>query len=173
MALPPSPSRSTLPEFLRRAWRSWATRSLAIGAVATVLDIAVGLTCLNVFRLSTRPGAMLGVAIGATFTFFANRHFAFKDRSQALASPALKFLAATAVSMVIHGQLVVMMRDRFGIPFVLAKIIADIGVFSVGQLLLLRFLVFPKKKVDSAPPGPKKKDFPESRLERTPSSADA
>ena len=63
-----------------------------------------------------------------------------------LTKPALKFVLATSASMLIHGQLVVLLRDHAGVPFVVAKMIADIGVFSVGQLLLLRYLVFPKAK---------------------------
>jgi hypothetical protein len=29
-------------------------------------------------------------------------------------------------------------------PVVIAKLIADVAVFSVGQLLILRYLVFPR-----------------------------
>jgi putative flippase GtrA len=134
----------------KRLWRSWATRSLAIGAVATVLDILLGISCLSLFAMPTRVSAMLGVVVGASFTFFANRYFAFKEKNPKLTKPAVTFIIATAVSMLIHGQFVVLMRDHAGIPFVLAKMIADIGVFSVGQLFLLRYLVFPKKQPATA-----------------------
>ena len=64
-------------------------------------------------------------------------------------------VAATAVPvLLIHGQIVVLMRDHVGVPFVFAKMIADLGVFSVGQLLWLRYLVFPKKPAIAKPVEP-------------------
>ncbi len=142
----------SLKKWLLKAYHSWATRSLAVGAIATVLDIAVGLLCVKALVWSTRTGAMLGVAFGATFTFFANRYFAFREHDPRLAKPALKFVVATLASMLVHGQLVVVMRDWFGVPFVPAKMVADIAVFTVGQLLLLRFVVFPKAKAPAREP---------------------
>jgi hypothetical protein len=168
--LQPRPKRFTLKGLATWAWNSWATRSLAIGAIATAIDIGVGLGIIFLFErlnhdglqllagvtideyLWTRAGAMLGVAVGAAFTFFANRHFAFKEHNPKLASPALKFLIATGLAMLVHGQLVVLLNMRLHVPFVAAKMIADIGVFSIGQLLLLRYLVFPKKKEPALEP---------------------
>ena len=141
-----APMPTSTRTFFRKAWNSWATRSLAVGAVATAIDIAVGLGCLQLLRFSTGAAAMSGVAVGATFTFLANRFFAFKDHDPKQGSPALKFILITAVSMLVHREFVVLLRDHFHVPFVLAKMIADVGVFSVGQLLLLRYLVFPKAK---------------------------
>lgn len=134
------------PTWAQRLWSSWATRSLAIGAVATGLDIGLGATLLTVFDVSTRISAMTGVILGATFTFFANRHFAFQQQGAALVAPALKFLAITALSSLAHGQLVVLLRDRLGVPYVPAKVLADLAIFTFGQLLLLRYVVFGKTK---------------------------
>src|SRR5713101_6002977 len=64
----------------RWAYDSWATRSLAAGAMATALDVMVLLFCVLRLKWSNPAGAMAGVAVGATFAFFANRHFAFRDR---------------------------------------------------------------------------------------------
>ena len=166
--------RAGLSGLVRKAWSSWATRSLAVGAMATALDIVVGLICLHLINLPTRFSAMTGVAIGGTFTFFANRYFAFKEHNPKLAKPALKFILATGLGMVIHGQFVVLMRDHAGIPFVLAKVIADVGVFSVGQLLVLRYLVFPRSKpepADDDDPTPPDEGEPEPRPSRPALSA--
>ncbi|MFZ5468026.1 MAG: GtrA family protein [Myxococcota bacterium] len=136
---------------LLRLCRSWATRSLAVGAVASLIDIGMGVLCLGVFLTGTRLAAMTGVAVGAAFTFFANRYFAFREHNPKLASPALRFLLATGASMLLHGQLVVLLRDRLGVPFVAAKIVADMVVFTVGQLFVLRFFVFRKKRDVASP----------------------
>jgi putative flippase GtrA len=138
--------KSTLVEIIQRLYQSWATRSLAVGPIATVFDLMVLILCVKVFHTSTRVGAMLGVLTGSIFTFFANRYFAFKDHDPNLAPQALKFAGTTVVAMLVHGQLVVMFRDYWNIPVVISKILADLLVFSVGQLLMLRYVVFPKKK---------------------------
>ncbi|HEX4622679.1 MAG TPA: GtrA family protein [Myxococcaceae bacterium] len=87
---------------------------------------------------------MIGVTFGSAFTFFANRHFAFRDHHPDLAPQAMKFILSTCVAIVIHASLIYLLADRLRIPVVIAKFMADIIVFSVGQLLVLRYFVFPR-----------------------------
>jgi putative flippase GtrA len=125
-----------------------------VGAVATLLDLTVLLMLVKGLRLPNPLAAMAGVAVGATFSFFANRQLAFTDRSAELAPQALKFAWATALGMGAHGVVVYQLADRLGMPVVLAKLAADVVVFSVGQLLVLRYLVFPSVLEPQAPPEP-------------------
>src|SRR4051794_40876023 len=118
---------------LRRLWDSWATRSLAMGGLATVLDVLVLLLCVDGFRLPNPVAAMIGVTVGATFTFFANRHFAFRDHKPDLAPQALKFAIATGGSMFVHAGVVWLLADHFHLHVVIAKLAADVMIFSVGQ----------------------------------------
>ena len=131
-----------------------------MGAIATVLDILVLLLCVKVFALANPVGAMIGVIAGAIWTFFANRYIAFRDHDPKLAPQALKFGIATFGSMWVHAGVVWLLADRLGLNVVLAKLLADIAVFSVGQLLLLRYVVFPKKKE----PTPDADELPEAAL---------
>jgi len=140
-----STPRRTAKEWVHAIWTSWATRSLALGGIATVLDIFVLLGCVSL-GAPNPVAAMIGVSVGATFTFFANRHFAFRDHHPELAPQVLKFVGATAGAMGIHAALVHLLADTWSVPVVLAKMMADVAVFSVGQLLLLRYVVFPKKQ---------------------------
>jgi putative flippase GtrA len=137
------PKRAAILSWAKRAYDSWATRSLAVGAIATALDVCVLLVCVRLLHLSNPEGAMCGVAVGGTFAFFANRHFAFRDHTPELAPQAAKFIAATGGAMLIHAVVVWFLADRLGIPVVIAKLLADVAVFSVGQLLVLRYVVFP------------------------------
>lgn len=141
-----SPRPRGLVQALRWALHSWATRSLAVGAVATLLDILVLLVCVRQFDLPNPVGAMVGVLFGSTFTFFANRHFAFRDHNPKLAPQAAKFALATAAGMLAHAQVVYWIADRLGFHVVLAKLAADVVVFTFGQMLVLRYFVFPKRK---------------------------
>ena len=137
--------QATVLGWAKRAYDSWATRSLAVGAIATAIDIVVLLICVRLLHLSNPEGAMCGVAVGGTFAFFANRHFAFRDHTPQLAPQAAKFIAATSGAMLIHAVFVWFLADKLGTPVVIAKLIADVAVFSVGQLLVLRYVVFPRR----------------------------
>jgi putative flippase GtrA len=122
-----------------------------VGAVATVLDVVSG-TLLLALGVPTRWCAMAGVVVGGTFAFFANRSFSFRQQGQPLGMPAVKYVLATGAAMLLHGQVVVWLRDSFGVPFVVSKVLADLAVFSLGQLVVLRYLVFTAKP--DAPPAP-------------------
>lgn len=137
--------------FLKRAWASWATRSLAVGAVATAIDVCVLLVCVTWFALSNPIAAMVGVLFGSTFTFFANKYFAFRDHNPAVAPQAAKFVVATGIGMLVHAQFVYVFADRLGVNVVLAKFGADILVFTFGQMLVMRYVIFPKKKAVAVP----------------------
>lgn len=137
------PRQRGLTGLLKWAWSSWATKSLAMGSLATVVDLSFGAVLLWLHS-PTRVAAMVGTTAGGVFTFFANRYFAFKEKNPKLASPALKFVIVAGLSTIVHGQLVVMLRDWWGVPYVPAKIGADLVVFTFGQLVLLRYVVFPK-----------------------------
>lgn len=130
----------------KKAYQSWATRSLAIGAVATLVDLGVLLLCVRILHFRNPVAAMCGVVTGAVLTFIANRHFAFRDNTPDIAPQALKFVLATGVAMLVHASFVWFFADHLHVPVVVAKLLADIIVFSVGQLLVLRYLVFPQKK---------------------------
>lgn len=136
---------------IKWAWHSWATRTLAVGAGATAIDVCILLLCVKLFRLPNPLAAMVGVLVGSVFTFFANKFFAFRDHNPKLAPQAAKFAVATAVGMLIHAQFVYLFADRMGFNVVLAKFAADIVVFTVGQMLVLRYFIFPKKPAALAP----------------------
>jgi len=135
---------------LKWAWEHWATRSLAVGGIATAIDICFG-TSLLLVGMPTRWAAMSGVVLGGTFTFLANRYFAFRERNPKLAKPALRFVVVTGLASIVHGQVVVWLRDVLGVPFVVSKMAADLVVFTFGQLLLFRYIVFPKQKEEAEP----------------------
>ncbi|MCI0670784.1 MAG: GtrA family protein [Myxococcaceae bacterium] len=149
-----SPSERGLRALAFRFWHSWATRSLAVGAVATVLDIVVLVLLVHYLGWANPVAAMAGVMVGSTFTFFANRHFAFRDHHPEVAPQVFRFVVATFVGMVAHALVVHVFADRMGVPVVLAKLGADLCVFTFGQLLVLRYFVFPKNAPLSPAPAP-------------------
>ncbi len=119
------------------------TLSLLAGAVATVFDLAIGTTLLH-FGTPTRVAAMVGTTFGCTLAFFLNRYVAFRENKPKVLKSAIRYTLLMAVSIAIHGQVVVLLRDSSGIPYVPAKMIADLCVFTFAQLVVLRYFVFPK-----------------------------
>lgn len=85
------------PGWLKRLWGSWATRSLVVGAVATAIDLAVGVSLLSFAHASTVIAARVGVAIGSTFTFAANRYFAFREHNPNVTTRSLVFIVTMSV----------------------------------------------------------------------------
>jgi putative flippase GtrA len=142
--------RSSVRALVQRVMRSWAARSLQVGALATVLDVCVLLVCKKILKLPTPVGAAIGVAIGSTLAFFLNRSFAFRAQGTPVTGQAVKFLISTLIAMSIHAPLVGILADWLDIQVVLAKLIADVFVFSIGQLLAMRFLIF-RKSTQKAP----------------------
>lgn len=128
-----------------RIWKFWAARSLMIGAVSTALDLTTGGLVL-LLGGPTRAAAMSGTTVGSTFSYFANRHFAFKDHKEPVAKSGLKFFLMQAVLGIMHGQVVVWLRDGLGVPYLIAKMCGDLLVVTGPQLLLMRYFIFPQQK---------------------------
>lgn len=145
------------PNWFQRLRDSWASRSLLIGAVATAVDLALGTTLILLLPHAvhgiekSRIAAMVGTLVGSTVSYFLNRRFAFKDQ-QHVAKSAWKFVVTTLVLSVVHGQAMVWLRDHAGVPYVPAKVLADLVVFTFTQLVVLRFFVFPQQKKEALKP---------------------
>lgn len=120
------------------------------GAVATLFDLALGTTLLY-FGTPTRAAAMIGTTFGSTIAFFLNRYVAFREKKPKVAVPAMRFLFVTLISITVHGQLVVLLREDLGVPYVPAKMIADVCVFTFAQLVIFRYFVFPKPPAEAPP----------------------
>ena len=142
--------RSSFRALVQKVMASWAARSLQVGALATVLDVCVLLVCKKVLNLPTPVGAAIGVAIGSTLAFFLNRAWAFRARGTPVTGQAVKYIISTLIAMSIHAPLVGILADWLDVPVVVAKLAADVLVFSIGQLLAMRFLIFRKTSRESS-----------------------
>ena len=127
-----TPTPKHFADHLARLSRGWASRSLAVGAVATFVDVCVLLVCVRLLGFPNPAGAAVGVAVGSTVA--------------EMAPQLIRFVATVSVGMAVHASLVHVLADMFTVPVVLAKLIADLAVFGLGQLFLLRYVVFPKAK---------------------------
>src|SRR4029079_7405310 len=118
------------------------------------VDVCVLLVCKKVLKLPTPVGAAIGACIGSTLAFFLTRSFAFRAQGTPVAGQAVKFIISTLIAMSIHAPLVGILADWLDIQVVIAKLLADVLVFSIGQLLAMRFLIFPRPARTAAQSGP-------------------
>lgn len=138
-----------LKKLFQKVIRSWATRSLAVGAVATAIDVAIGSFLVFVLDVPTAISAMLALIVGSTLNFLGQRRFAFNEKK--VATPAARWALMTGAQMLVHGQLVHVFRDWWGVPYPLAKMGGDMLVFGLLQLVLLRLFVFRKAEPEPLP----------------------
>lgn len=121
---------------------SWILRSLLVGAISSLLDVAV-LLLTRKLGFPTALSAACGVSLGAASNFYLNRRFSFRAESAPMLPAALRFSAGTAVLVALHAMCVGLLVDEFQIPLLLAKYGSDAGILLGGNLLLMRYLVFP------------------------------
>ena len=89
---------------------------------------------------------MSGMVVGSIVSFIANRYFAFPDSGLQLGKSAVRYFVQLGISIIIHGQVVTYLHDSKGFPYVPSKFAADVMVLTIPQLLILRYLVFPKRR---------------------------
>ncbi len=126
----------------KRFKASWLVRGLGAGAMTSVIDHGVGVS-LAFFGAPTRVAAMSGKVVGAVFSYFAHRTFTFKDHAQPLAASGARYVGFVVLISLVHGQVVVWLRDGLGVPYVVAAVLADVTVVTPAWMLALRYVVFP------------------------------
>ncbi len=139
--------KGTIQAFLR----SWVSISLAASFIATFFDLAVVIALVQLRHFNAAAAAPLGVVVGATVNFAINKIWSFKDSIGRLHHQYLRFLGGTAIAAAAHAAFVHVFTNLLGVNYVISKIIADLLVFTVGNLVILRLVVFPKN-VPAVPP---------------------
>lgn len=127
---------------MARQGQHWAVKSLAVGAVASAVDLLLLLTAKHWGRFSPGACAAAGVLGGALTSFLLNRRFTFQQKGPLL-GPAVRFATGTLLLTALHAASVTVMSRQLEAPLLLAKYGSDVLVLLGGNLLLLRYVVFP------------------------------
>lgn len=130
------------PGLRQRLQRHWATRSLGAGAVSSGVDFAVLTILVTLFHLAPTPASAIGVATGGTVAFVLNKYVAFRDHLTPVWPQALKYAGSMALAIAVHASLMYVFTAKLGIYFLIAKIIDDLLVFTIGNLAVMRLYVF-------------------------------
>ena len=125
---------------------SWIVRSLAVGAVSSGVDYALVYGTSTFLAFPAAFAALCGLGVGTVTNFLLNRRFAFKDSGAGWAGAAVRYFGALGCLMLVHATAVGLLTERAGLHILLAKLVADVTLLSGGQLLVLRYIVFPRNK---------------------------
>jgi putative flippase GtrA len=123
----------------------WIWRSLLASCVGTAVDYALLTTATMVFGVRTVLAAALGTSTGATINFLINRRFAFRTHTTPIGPQAVRYVVAIGLLLCVHALCVAALRDRAGVPLLVAKVGCDLLFLVAGQLLVLRYVVFPPR----------------------------
>ena len=86
---------SKLKLLLQKHYNTWATRSLAVGLVATAVDLSVGNALVFLLHFTTALSAICALAVASTVNFLLQRRYAFNEKK--VATPAWKWALMTAI----------------------------------------------------------------------------
>lgn len=117
-----------------------------VGAIPAAIDWSSLILGVELLGLPKVPCVVSGVLIGATVAFFLNKYFAFRDRSQQIGRQALRYGLVFSVEVTAHAFLVTALIHGAGLHYAAAKIAADVLVFNVVHLAMLRYVVFPRER---------------------------
>lgn len=128
-----------------RVARSWAARAFLAGGVGAAVDIALLVALVHFGRVDPMVATAVGVLAGGVVNFGAQKYLAFRDRDRKVGLQALRYASAFGLAFVLFEAVYYTLTARFGLDYLLAKILADVLVWSGGGLLLNRYVIFPER----------------------------
>jgi len=118
-------------------------------SVGTAVDYALLMTATMVFGVRTVFAAGFATTSGATINFLLNRRVAFGQHGSPIRPQALRFAVVIGLLLAVHAVSVAALRDRLGVPLLVAKVACDVVLLVAAQLVLLRTVVFPPRPRDA------------------------
>jgi len=122
---------------MRLASLSRFVKFAGVGAVATAVQYAVLILCVEALGLGAVAGSALGFIIGAVINYWLNYHFTFRsDNPHHVA--ASRFAITAAVGLAINSVLMSLLVHRLALPYLVSQVITTALVlgwtFTVNSL---------------------------------------
>jgi putative flippase GtrA len=127
------------------------SRSLVVGAVATLVDLAVLTTLVQVFGVSAQWANVPSLVAGLTVQFLGNRTFVFKAGGGRLSRQLGAFLVAEAGALVLNALGFAALVAWSPVPYPLARLLGEAVVY-VGYSYPLWHKVFRDAQVTAGQP---------------------
>jgi len=128
------------------------SRSLIVGAVATLVDLTVLTVLVQLFGVSAQVANVPSLLAGLTVQFLGNRTFVFKANKGRVSKQLGAFVAAEAGALVLNALGFAALVAWTPVPYPLARLVGEAVVY-VGYSYPLWHLVFRDGPVTAGQPG--------------------
>ena len=115
-----------------------------VGISGYVINLGVFALLSGNFGLHHAIAAIGAFLVAVSSNFFWNRHWTFTAGDGHAGFQAMRFFVGTVIAATVHAGVVYVLTERLHVYYVISKFAADILVFTGGNLLIYRYLVFPK-----------------------------
>lgn len=130
---------STMRRHFSQLWRF-----AVCGGSGFIFDLGSLTLFVEWFQIDSKIALILSSFVGATFVFFANKFFTFKNHEKKMGNQALKFLLVYGVAIVMNAGVSNLILAA-GFHYRIAKIIA-VGIGAVWNYALSHGFIFKKKE---------------------------
>ena len=135
-------------ESFRRFGNRTARQFLSYTLIGVLVNVFGYLLYLLLTHFTCAPKLTMTVlySLGALISFFANRHFTFRDKGR-IHSAGLRYLFAQLLGYLLNLSLLLFFVDWMSFPHQIVQALA-IVVVAVFLFLLSRFFVFTQRRAD-------------------------
>jgi len=119
-------------------------RFIINGLLATAVHFGVLTFCIEVIGIqSAGLSNLIAAVFGISASFLGSRYFVFSPTGEAIAKQALKFSGLYGAIALLHGLMLLIWTDHYGLDYRMGFLIATIIQVSLSYLGN-KFLVFKK-----------------------------
>jgi len=112
------------------------------GAAASVVDVACIVALVELLGVGVGAAAFLAACTGATVSFTLNKFWAFRCRRAVQADQVATFAGVTLVTATFNAVTVHVASAMLGAPYLVAWLVAAVGVFLAWSYPAQSRLVF-------------------------------
>ena len=113
--------------------------------VATGVDFAVMIGCVELLSLSPVVGTVAGALCGAVTSFFLGRHWVFHRANSGAAGQLLRYAMVAGTSLGLNAMGEYLLVFRAGLGYVLARTIVAVTVSNLWNYPMHKFFVFKER----------------------------
>ena len=105
------------------------SRSIGVGAVATVVDLVLLIVLIEAVSLSPVEANVPALGIGLAIQFFGNKFFAFEDHSRSYAKQGAQFALVEAGSLTLNAFLFHLIMTWASLPYAVVRLVCSAIIY--------------------------------------------
>ncbi len=122
----------------------WVRHHL-VAILATIVDYAVMVACVEALGLRPVPATLVGAMAGAVTSFTAGRLFIYRATETGVAGQTWRYALVSAASLALNAGGEHLFSDILGLQYLVARVITSVIVSNAWNYPLQRFFVFSRR----------------------------